>query len=200
MDDLGNARESHLVLRDLLNSSDAVKGSTLVRPGQTLDFSLQIPSAQISNYQMEVRWGDEAKEFLKAKVVPGQQFVALRNLEIERIKSTNCDEVSCKKSIRLLGEIFNSGTLNVSKVTLAVGFINSQLEPELDKTSQITQNERLVEIRNIILEPGSAKPFRLVMSEPDYEKALTDMGEVIDRPSPLHPSVRIVSFETSTEK
>jgi hypothetical protein len=180
LDEQGNSR---IVLRKLSDIAPKGEESNGSRP---TEFVLSIPSKGISNYQIELLWGDEAAPFMAraADAASGDgQVLALRKLEVHRVPSESCstpDECSVKFTIT--GEFFNSGGATLKNVVIEAGFVPAD---KLDLPGQILENARRIEVRNLNLVSGGTKPFRLAL-----EKQIPSSEQVAPR-----PVVRIVSVE-----
>jgi hypothetical protein len=180
LDELG---DSKIVLRKLSDIAPKGEGLSANKP---TEFVLSIPSVGISNYQIELLWGDEAAPFMAraTESLSGDgQILALRKLEVHRIPSDSCatpDECSVKFTIT--GEFFNSGGATLKNVVIEAGFSPAD---KLDLPSQILENARRIEVRNLNLMPGGTKPFRLAL-----EKLIPSSEQIAPR-----PVVRIVSVE-----
>jgi len=159
--------------------------------GVATPFSLTLPSAGLTNYQVEVLWGQEAQPFGQpgtpnSPAVPdaAKPFLALRNLEVHRVPSESCATPNeCELKFTITGEFFNSGGATVRNVVILAGFTSAD---KLDLKDQILENERRIEVRNMGLKPGASKPFRLAL-----EKYVT----AIDQAAP-QPAVRILSVDS----
>lgn len=185
LDDRGQQRVSfHRV-------SDLSPQSAVLAAGVATPFSLTLPSAGLTNYQVEVLWGQEAQPFGQpgtpnSPAVPdaAKPFLALRNLEVHRVPSESCATPNeCELKFTITGEFFNSGGATVRNVVILAGFTSAD---KLDLKDQILENERRIEVRNMGLKPGASKPFRLAL-----EKYVT----AIDQAAP-QPAVRILSVDS----
>jgi hypothetical protein len=175
--------DSKIVLRKL---SDLAPNGGALSVDNPKEFVVSAPSRGVSNYQIELLWGDDAAPFMNQATEldsAGEQVLALRKLEVHRVPSESCatpDECSVKFTIT--GEFFNSGTATVRSVVIEAGFSPAD---KLDLPGQILENARRIEVRNLNLAPGAVKPFRLVL-----ERLLPSFEQVAPR-----PVVRIVSVE-----
>jgi hypothetical protein len=180
---LDDAGDSKIVLRTL---SELAPQGDLLGVGTPTEFVVSAPSHGISNYQIELLWGEEAQPFIsQAKSVDGprEQVLALRKLEVHRVPSESCatpDECSVKFTIT--GEFFNQGGGTVRTVMIEAGFSPAD---KLDLPGQILENARRIEVRNLNLGPGGTKPFRLAL-----EKFIPSTEQIAPR-----PVVRIVSVD-----
>jgi hypothetical protein len=182
LDDTGKHREAYFSL-----SNPAEPTAAQLQVGKPTEFSLSLPSQGISNYQLELLWGKDAKPLLaNAHRTPGedQEFLALRNLEAYRVPSDDCATPNqCTVKFTLTGEFFNAGSATIKGVSLVAGFARAD---ELDLTDKVLENERRIEVRNMNLAPGGTKPFRLTL-----EKFIPLDEQVAPR-----PVVRIVEFDS----
>jgi hypothetical protein len=185
LDDRGQQRLSfHRV-------SDLAPQSAVLAAGVATPFSLTLPSEGLTNYQVEVLWGQEAQPFGQpspesspAAKEGAKPFLALRNLEVHRVPGESCANPNeCELKFTITGEFFNSGGATVRNVVILAGFTTPD---KLDLQDQILENERRIEVRNMGLKPGASKPFRLAL-----EKHVT----ALDQAAP-QPAVRIVSVES----
>jgi len=183
-------------LSTLNESSDA---KTLARPLRELipqparisrdsatEFVLSLPSQGVSNYQIELLWGDDAKSLLVDGAkgqLNGEPYLALRKLEVHRVPSDECGTPDdCIVKFTITGEFFNAGTSAVRGVTLEAGFSPAD---KLDLPSQILDNTRRIKVRNLNLAAGGVKPFKLAL-----ERLIPSSEQIAPR-----PVVRIVAVD-----
>ena len=177
--------------------SDLAPNSAILAAGAATPFSLSLSSMGLSNYQIEVLWGQDAAPFLaKEGVKQGAQgskldkdttkdFLALRNLNVHRVPGESCSSPNeCELKFIITGEFFNAGSLTVSNVVIVAGFTTAE---NLDLADQILDNERRVEVQNLGLKPGGTKQFKFSMEK---------LVAVSDQSAP-RPVVRIVSFDSN---
>lgn len=153
-----------------------------------LPFTLTIPVQDITDYQVEVLWGEEARKLTK-KPSPkgnGPAFVALRNLRVQRLSDPKCAADPCLTMFIVSGEIFNSGEDRITGLVLSAGMISVPEGGDLDLPNAIPHNERRIEVKNLALEPGGTKPLRLQFDEM-YDAEVAQY---------LKPSLKIVSVIT----
>jgi hypothetical protein len=183
LDAQGQQRQSYFAVA--AESANAPFGQLEV--GSATEFTLSLPSKDISNYQIELLWGQDAAPFQKqarSGTEEGKEFLALRNLEVYRMPSDNCASPNeCTVKFTVTGEFFNAGSAIVSKVVLKAGFARVD---ELDLRGQKLENERRIEVRNMHLGPASTRPFRLVL-----DKLIPLSDQIAPR-----PVVQILSFES----
>ena len=148
-------------------------------------FALSMPMKGITNYQLEVLWGQEAAPYAPAEPQKeSKQFIALRNLEVHRVPMDNCvDPNECVVRFTITGELFNSGGATIKDVVIEAGFGG---EDNLDLPSQILENEKRVEVPNLRLAPGASQRFRVSLDK------LVPTSTVV-APQPV---VRIASFRS----
>ena len=162
LDNAGKARIAFFAL-----SNDTLSTAfTQLQPGVPTEFSVSIPSVGITNYQLELLWGRDAEPHQKqARSLQGagDEFLALRNLEVYRVPSDDCATPNeCTVRFTLTGEFYNAGSDTISRVQLKAGFVRAD---ELDLADKVLENERRIEVRNMGLAPGGTKPFRLTLEK-----------------------------------
>lgn len=170
--------------------SDFTPMKSSVAKGEPATFSLSIPSSNISNYQLELLWGEDAEPYMGSvkaslrEVQKPKEYLALRGLEVHRVPDGSCSSPQeCLVSFAIKGEFFNSGSRIIKDVVLKAGFCPAD---KLDLPEFILENERRIEVRNVSLKPGATKPFRLTL-----EKVIPASDTVA-----YQPVVRIVSFDS----
>jgi hypothetical protein len=185
LDENGESRLSYYSLGG--NNTLQPGAGAALEPGRPAEFTLAIPSAGITNYQLELLWGADARPFLKEATAAGskgKEFLALRNLEVHRVPGEECSNPdACRVKFTITGEFYNSGSGVVTRISLKAGFVPAD---QLDLPDQIFENERRIEIRNLRLGPGSTKPFRLAL-----EKEIPSTQQIAPK-----PMVRILSFDS----
>jgi hypothetical protein len=190
LDRRGEQRVSYHNMQDVLGGSSGSKGAPrMLEKGVAQPFTLSMPLAGITNYQLEVVWGQEAAPFAPAEPTPQvkkepKQFIALRNLEVYRVPSESCvspDE--CIVRFTITGELFNSGSATIKNVVIEAGFGQGG---NLDLQTQILENEKRVEVPNLRLAPGSAQRFKVSL-----DKLVASTTVVAPQ-----PVVRIASFRS----
>ncbi len=189
LDDNGSQR----TLRNTL--SELLPDLKVLEPDRPADFTVALASPGLSNYQLEVLWGAEARGSLSTTTAPASsqpiatapptgQGLVLRGLEVHRLPDPSCaspDE--CRVKFTITGEFFNAGRATISGVSLLAGFSDAD---KLDLQDQILENERRVEIQNMKLASGGTKPFRMAL-----ETSVTPALQMAPR-----PVIRIVSVRT----
>jgi hypothetical protein len=158
-------------------------------PSNPAKFSLSLPAAGISNYQLEVLWGKDAAKYLGADAraslkqdKDSSDFLALRNLEVHRVPDGSCSSPEeCLVTFAIKGEFFNSGRATIRDVVIVAGFAPAS---KVSLPNQPLENEKRIEVKNLDLAPQANKPFRLSL-----EKLLPASDTVA-----YQPVVRIVSF------
>jgi len=140
--------------------------------GQVMPVSLSIPVAQVTDYQLELLWGEEAGEPASVALPP----LTLQSLAIRRLPES-CPEAVCRISYEVSGELRNNGRGIIYRAALGVGFAEGgQSDPD---------NEEQVELGVLALQPGQSRPIRLVI----------DQTMPRDRANAITPTVRVLSFD-----
>lgn len=190
LDRRGEQRVSFHNMQDVLGGGTGRQaGPRMLEKGVAQPFTLSMPLAGITNYQLEVLWGSEAAPFApteptsQPKKEP-KQFIALRNLEVHRVPTESCvspDE--CIVRFTITGELFNSGSATIKDVVIEAGFGKGE---NLDLQGQILENEKRVEVPNLRLAPGGAQRFKVSL-----DKLVASTTVVAPQ-----PVVRIASFRS----
>lgn len=156
-----------------------------VLPNTPLDFYLSVPSAELTDYQLEVLWGKEAKSVQpKTNSAAGQEKegLVLQSINVQRL-IPNCVAAPCPSTYRLVGSLFNNSSEEVQRVELGVGFVWVPTGTNLDLSSQIPQDEENVEITGLNLAPQQSRPFKL-----DIDRVVPEVPD-----GSYQPVVRVLS-------
>lgn len=161
---------------------------------EPIEATFTIPATEVTDYQIQVLWGSEARLALKgaaplAPVLRG--VVEVRELRAQALEG-DCPEQPCV-FFTLRGRLLNGVPQPLRQVILGVGFLSGArrsanergAEGALDEGQSIPENEQRLVINNLDLAPGASQAFRVRMLEA-VPTAL--QGEVT-------PVVRIVSWE-----
>lgn len=180
----GEAKASSVYrVADLLPIQDRGR---LIAPGDEVLFTLQGEGGNISDYQLELLWGDDAKELVAEKVeLPSEEsFLALENLTVGSDPAL-CESESCITRFQLQGELVNKGDHEVSRAEIAVGFLWVPIDSNQDLTGQIPEKEERIVLKDLRLGPGRHRTIKL-----NFTKAVpsSDKGEFV-------PTARIMAEE-----
>jgi len=194
LDKKGEQLTTYHNMKDVLGGQAAAKDSPIIlEKGVAQSFTLSMPMRGITNYQLEVLWGQEAAPFAPAEPEPkteaepqkeSKQFVALRNLEVHRVPLESCvDPNQCIVRFTITGELFNSGGATIKDVVIEAGF---GAGANLDLPEQILENEKRIEVPNLRLAPGASQRFKVSLDKLVASSTLV-------APQPI---VRIASFRS----
>jgi hypothetical protein len=190
----GEQRITFHNMQDLLGGGTKPKGEpVMLEKGVARSFTLAMPLKGITNYQLEVLWGQEAALYApseppsdpqKEPKKESKQFIALRNLEVHRVPTESCvSPDQCVVRFTITGELFNSGGATIKDVVIEAGFSSGD---SLDLQSQILENEKRVEVPNLRLAPGASQRFKVSL-----DKLVPTSAVVAPQ-----PHVRIASFRS----
>jgi hypothetical protein len=133
------------------------QSGALVR-GETRDFEVHMPVRQANEYQLELVWGNEARQSLQSQAVLALE---LRDVRSE-YRAELCQQEPCPQRAVVHGKLYNVGPVAVVEARLGVSIHwVSDEGPSLDLGSRIPENEELVEVANLNLQVGSEQPFSL---------------------------------------
>lgn len=194
LDRKGEQRTTFHNMQDILVGSTKPDGKALMlEKGVARSFTLAMPLQGITNYQLEVLWGQDAAPYAPSEPLSepqkdqkkeSKQFIALRNLEVHRVPTESCVSPNeCVVRFTITGELFNSGGATIKEVVIEAGFGTAG---NLDLQSQILENEKRVEVPNLRLAPGASQRFKVSLDK------LVPTSAVV-APQPL---VRIASFRS----
>jgi len=183
--------QSTLSLREWFDSQPgSAETSSVLSEGEPVRVGLVIPSKGISEYHVELLWGEDAKRSagtpLNVAAPPVKEPLEIRNIQVVS-QEKPCDKERCPTVYRLEAYLFNGGTKLISSATLGVGFISSQKKGKsgkLDLSEHIPENEESLEIRGMRLAPGTGKAVRLVFDR-EVPPELMKYG--------ISPNVRVIS-------
>ena len=153
-----------------------------LKAGEKEAFYLTIPVGQISDYQLELLWGDEAQPYLVSLDSIQKKLIELRNVRVETEKSA-CQAAECGTKFRILLELFNTGHSPVNRVVLGVGFLLDLDAATLDPAKTVPENEEEIEISALKLAAGQGRQMRLIFEKPvppDWADRLRPTVRVIE--------------------
>lgn len=173
-------------LRSLIQRSDA-EDRALLAPREPVDFFLSVPSHGLSDYQIELLWGKEAKAAL-GRNTPAARTANAAGLVIQELRTErvvrSCPQEPCAANYKLSGMLFNSSNQSIVSAKLGVGFLWVPEGASLDFTAQIPEDEETVEISGLNLQSQQSRPFNL-----ELDRAVPGVsgGKFV-------PSVRVLSY------
>lgn len=183
---LNNGQEVGISYLPLANAD--TRKEHLIKAGEKFTFSISVPSPELTDYQIELLWGEDAKRNLALARAAQPGSVELRDIQVETIRQP-CSGSDCEVTFRITGKIHNGTGKNITNLVLGVGYIRTS-PAKLDLTRQIPQNEENIDIGRFLLAPGASREVRLNFDRPVLEK------ELVNQAGQLKPSIRIISFET----
>ncbi|RMD85195.1 MAG: hypothetical protein D6808_05760 [Candidatus Dadabacteria bacterium] len=157
-------------------------GRDWLEPEVGREFSLSIPAKGISDYQLEVLWGDDAKAYrAHAGSTASLKKPFLRKVEVYR-KPTDCGHNNCPESVSVRGEIFNPEEKVLRDITLGAGFI--WVEPGKKHGNINPSAEQKVELSGVDIAPGHARSVEITLDKlvPVYQHGRYE------------PVVRVISY------
>ncbi|RMG41073.1 MAG: hypothetical protein D6719_09305 [Candidatus Dadabacteria bacterium] len=145
--------------------------------GEPVSFVLSVPASGLSDYQLEVLWGEDAAPYLKKE----SALLEVRNLSYG-IKPC-ASKQNCDDSYVLEGELVNTGKKLVTAARLGLAFYGGG--DKLDLSGKVPENEQIIKLAGINLAPGELQPLRLVLEEKPPADAVK-----------LKPRLRVISVST----
>lgn len=165
------------------------KLQTVIKAEEKYSFTISVPSKDITDYQLELLWGEEAKHYLSSLGTITSGSLEIRDIQIETIRQP-CEGVDCNLTFRVHAKLQNSTNRLINKVILGIGYIRMQAGGELDLQRQIPQNEEKIDVGQIYLSPGASREIVINFDKEVPEKdSQNEEGEI-------KPNIRIISFST----
>jgi hypothetical protein len=151
--------------------------------GESFDISLSIPALGITDYQLELLWGEEAG--------PASTLVVASSLRLEDVTVSRgtaahggeaCRGGDCPVVFEVTGTLTNQGPGTIFRASLGIGFLphGGRGGPMIG----IPADEEVVDLGGLAIVPGASRPVRLTVEQPSLAS-----GDA------LTPVVRVVSFE-----
>lgn len=145
------------------------------------EFTIPLTAAEITDYQVELFWGDEARAYRdSAFLMQTLASPTLRSISSER-EVGQCAEDSCEFSYTVTANLQNPENIPLESVVLGAGFI---LDGEERTTLSIPENEEQLEVPDLHLRPGQSKTFEFVLEQ--------DIP--LEAQNRIKPVIRIVSY------
>lgn len=154
-----------------LESAFGEMPSKVLRKGEDIPFSMSVSAAGMTDYQIELLWGEEAdsyKERAKSASNKAPSVVRLENLLIERGQAS-CTDQGCERNLVINASLVNEGQKELMAVILGVRAMSGADEENL-------------EVTDLKIQPGLARPLRIEFKVPQ--------GYSED----LKPSVRLLKY------
>jgi len=170
---------THSPLLPFVKSENSIS-YTRHHPPQDFTFSLSIPSNTITDYQLELLWGAEARGYIAKKEKYSPNALQLRNVKTER--RLRCTKTPCQVAYRITGELINAGTTPINSATLGVGFVDRTLQATQPFSAPIPNNETEVVMAEVALAPGASRLIKL-----DLDQTISE-----DEEKKYKPVVRVV--------
>lgn len=143
-------------------AGESLQKGVVVASGEPVSFSLSIPAGQISDYQLEVLWGQEALAYQKLPAPANQKSSALEVREVSFLPKP-CSTAGCVPEYRVEGQLVNTGTVPIAAATLGLGFRVRRPGAQLDLSGLIPENEEQITLPKLNLAPGKSRPIRFVL-------------------------------------
>ena len=164
--------------------ADVTGDQGMLKANIPVQVSLQIPSDQISDYQVEALWGGEAREARNdSKITEAIRTPALRlsNVEVEK-REEPCSSPPCRVRFTIYGDLRNDSGQTLNQVTFGVGFVWVPKSSRLVSPEPVS--EQRLSVSDLGLEPGQTQSLEL-----SIDKGVPQLSD-----GEYKPVVRIVDF------
>ncbi|MBX7143722.1 MAG: hypothetical protein K1X79_04665 [Oligoflexia bacterium] len=135
-----------LALEKVLNQSGSLTA------GEEREFTLTLPADGVSDYQLELVWGEAARGINKSS----QPLLKVQNISTLR-HVQECGQAACPQTLTVKAALFNAGEAEIQSAKLGIGLIWLPEGAELDLSAQIPQDEEFVELSDMHLAPGARR-------------------------------------------
>lgn len=149
----------------------------VVQAGEQVEFAVTVASIDVSDYQLELLWGKEARSVVGTQKVNKiseeqvQKKVSLKDLVFTAL-SSDCDKPPCGITYSAVGKLVNLGSEVVEELRLEVGFQDMSISQSGRDAVNTGTKDRLkliareaITLNNINLEPGASRVIRIGIEE-----------------------------------
>ncbi|HMO02786.1 MAG TPA: hypothetical protein PKD37_06745 [Oligoflexia bacterium] len=159
-------------------------GSTSLSKGQAVPFSISVAGRNMSDYQIELLWGEDARAYVGTALASWgakQHIESLSNIKIAdwRVQPPALGRTKYIISFKLL----NVSNQMIQNISLGIGFRASAIDS--DKFTGIGE-EQEINLTNLGMTPRMGRDIKLAVTAPDVP--IPD-GYV------LGPSIRVLRYE-----
>ncbi len=172
-------RDVVVLLSGMIEGKKAVEKYTVPDSEQdsTFNFLLLIPDQGLTDYQLSLLWGQEARLFLEEAGKSSPDWLEVKEAQLVEEQSTDCDSPSCPPAYYVEAELFNRGARAIDEAVLALNFCPLNQEGFVDFSACSTDNEELVRLESLHLPTGAKRQIKL-----SIESAVPPDGHLHFRP------------------
>lgn len=177
-------RESSQSLQSLIAPGNNPENLAELKEGTARKFSMSVPSQGMSDYQLELLWGEEAQAYLSKP--QNDSGLELRKLQYNRIA---CTAAVCPLEFEVSCELFNSGETIVNIVHLGTSWVLADDLSKQELVADARANEEMVTLKALNLKPGTGRELKVKIAAAlpqDSDKNSADKYK---------PEIRVVSYE-----
>jgi len=143
----------------------------------SIPFEIVLNQSVLSDYQLELLWGSEAKSYLTLNA-PMQKT---NQVDVKNVLLEACDAPNCKQSFTVRAELQNLGAQTIAKVVLGISFVRT----DAPSSEAANQNEITLNLDNLGLRAGLSRSLRLAVENKIAR----------DKIGLLKPVIRVLSYE-----
>lgn len=155
------------------------------------DITLSAVSGNITDYRVDLLWGNEAKEYLSQLPQESSKHALISpqliNLKVNQTR-TNCTDYSCQVAYNINAVISNQSSAILKEVVLGAGFLLQSDLQNMDANGKNPENEEEIPLTELYLEANSSKNIELLL-EQEVPRAML---------SQIVPNLRILTHEYQT--
>lgn len=131
---------------------------------ETQELLLDIPSNEITDYQIELLWGKEAETYLSKINTEKLKEISLQSVQVEKVKI--CENETCHFNYKISGSLQNDSKSQINEVVLGLSF---QPEAAFVDNSFNYNDEKNVPVKNLNLAPEGTRTFNLQADGPSED-------------------------------
>ncbi len=133
-------------------AEQAASLNNVLPAGAEIPFSMSVASEGMTDYQLELLWGDEAVAFLSSLAGEAEPASASVILEDVALTGPDCEGGKCPDNCYLTASIRNQAERHVESLLIGLSFSGGE--------------EEQIEITSLGLAPASTRPMRLEIDLP----------------------------------
>lgn len=159
-------------------------GSDPLEAGRDYRLELTLPAKGLTDYQVQCSWGDDAAAYTglvgggsgeshDAKSADrrtrGFGGVEFDSYQVSERPMDGCSGANCESVCSVSALLANHGTASRKGIVLALGVVwvgEGENVPELPREAEAGDNEQMVNLPGVVLEPGASKQLRLTLDRP----------------------------------
>lgn len=125
------------------------------------DLLMEMPSSDITDYQLELLWGKEAADFFAKAAAEQLSKISLEAVKVEKLRI--CEAEICHYNYKINGSIRNDSEAPINDIVLGLSF---QTEEAFNNHKYDFSGEKIIPVPKLELMPGETRSFNLQSDRP----------------------------------